>query len=279
MEFFFQDSAPVAPIVRRNPLFSAASRGDASAFSRALAEEGDAEGQYSVFEAVNGLNAVHIASRKNNIQIMEMILEKYGVRALESCTEDGRSPLMVAAAENAVEIMRLLCAQVKTLNGDVASYVMKADAAGNTALHHAAWRGNLPACRTLIEELGCDNPFVKNNDGMTPQQFAAAGNHTEVVEYLLRLQETAHHGAEASKTGINDLHRACMHGALETVALLLSRHQADASARTSNGNNALHVAAQNGYASIVKYLVEEAGVEMNVQNKFGLTPLHLGCSR
>jgi ankyrin repeat protein len=276
MEFFFQDSAPTAPIARRNPLFSAASRGDVAAFSRALADE---EGKCSVFEAVNGLNAVHIASRKNNVQIMEVVLDKYGVRALESCTEDGRSPLMVAAAEDAVDVMRLLCAYVRKLNGDTTSYAMKVDAVGNTALHHAAWRGNAMACRALIEELGCDNPFVKNNDGMTPQQFAAAGNHTEVVEYLLHLQETTHHDAEASNTGINDLHRACMHGALETVALLLSRHQAEASARTSNGNNALHVAAQNGYPAIVKYLVEDAGVDMNAQNKYGLTPLHLGCSR
>jgi len=41
------------------------------------------------------------------------------------------------------------------------------------------------------------------------------------------------------------------------------------------GRTALHVAASNGQADIVRYICAVPGINVNVQDKYGLTPLHL----
>jgi len=43
-----------------------------------------------------------------------------------------------------------------------------------------------------------------------------------------------------------------------------------------NGNTALHIAAQNGHYDIVRYLVRELNCYVDLQNKVGNTPLHMG---
>jgi hypothetical protein len=44
----------------------------------------------------------------------------------------------------------------------------------------------------------------------------------------------------------------------------------------SNGNTALHIAAQNGHYDIVLFLVNELNCYVDAQNKVGNTPLHMG---
>jgi ankyrin repeat protein len=182
---------------------------------------------------------------------------------------------MIAAAEGSVEIINLLLDTLRSI-GD-ANGVGDQDSVGNTALHYASWQGHLDCCKLLIEHKA--NPLLKNKDGMPPVHFAAAGNHILVVEYLMSLESAATDPEVISPGGLNNLHRACMHGSLETVRALVEKHRADISSKSGqNGNTPLHFAAHGGYIEIVKFLIE-CGAAVNDCNDYGLTPLHLACIR
>ena len=62
-------------------------------------------------------------------------------------------------------------------------------------------------------------------------------------------------------------------GSLEAVALCVE-HGADVNAFNANGQTALHLAAQRGADSVVRYLAEH-GARLNIRNKQGRTPLEL----
>lgn len=194
--------------------------------------------------------------------------------SISSTTGDDLTPLMLAASEGDVEVIRTI---LDKAGMEKRTFVNVQNSAGNSALHICVWNGHEECCRVLVEEFGAD-VGAKNKDKMSPIQFAAAGNHVNIVEYLGSVSvETDTETFSAS--GLNSLHRACMHGALETVMALVARSKMDPNvAAYGSGNNALHLAAMGGYTSIVKYLVENTSVERNAQNKSGLTALHFACA-
>ena len=54
-----------------------------------------------------------------------------------------------------------------------------------TALHAAAFNGNLGALRQLLLERGADPSSTTHSHGMTPLHLAAAGGHEAIVNVLL----------------------------------------------------------------------------------------------
>ena len=127
------------------------------------------------------------------------------------------------------------------------------------------------------------DPATKNREGLGAMQFAAAGKHVEIVDFLLKYDPNQVIN-EISDSGLNSLHRAAISGSLDTIKLLLSpkgsQDSPDLSAveyRAHNGCSVLHLAAQYGHIEIIQYLVEEFNAEVNVQNDYSLTPLHFAC--
>ena len=66
--------------------------------------------------------------------------------------------------------------------------VNAADAAGRTALHRAAWRGQVAVVKLLLQA-GAD-PHLRNRDGQTPRHEAEANGHTAVADLLRGAQGT-----------------------------------------------------------------------------------------
>lgn len=127
------------------------------------------------------------------------------------------------------------------------------------------------------------DPVTKNGEGLGAMQFAAAGKHVEIVDFLLKYNPNQVTN-EISDSGYNSLHRAAISGSLDTIKLLLSpkgsQDGPDLSAvefRAHNGCSVLHLAAQYGHIEIIQYLVEEYNAGLNVQNDYSLTPLHFAC--
>lgn len=156
------------------------------------------------------------------------------------------------------------------------------DALGNNALHYACWGGNFCIVKSLVEENIID-PSIKNAEGLTAIQFAIAGKHIGIVQYLSKLNSGCLAG-DTSDSGLSSLHRAAIYGSLETIKLLLSTSsETSDSAVISvdstayNGNTVLHLSAQHGGMDIVQYIVEECRAEVNAQNDYDLTPLHFAC--
>jgi len=72
------------------------------------------------------------------------------------------------------------------------------------------------------------------------------------------------------------LHEAARWGHLEVIQFLISKG-ADPNLKTTEGTSLLHLAAMNGHAPVVEYLVKEAKLDINAQDKFGDTPLIAAC--
>jgi len=58
------------------------------------------------------------------------------------------------------------------------------DSNGWTALHHAAYNGDLESAEVLLTE-GRANPNAYSNQQKTPLHFAAFNNHVDIIGLLL----------------------------------------------------------------------------------------------
>ena len=103
------------------------------------------------------------------------ILVKY---ASENCTEDDEhrdTPLMYAAANGHVEVLRVL------LEGGANADRSNADR--RTALHFAAWNGELEVCRLLLDKGAKVDPVDEWRD--TPLHDATLTGRLSVVKLLV----------------------------------------------------------------------------------------------
>ena len=120
---------------------------------------------------------------------------------------------------------------------------------GETALSIAAYTGNLPQVKRLVEA-GAEVNFY----GWTPLAYAAYNGHLEIVDYLLK------HGAEVNaktQNGSTALFFAARFGHLEVVKLLL-KNKADATIANENGETAIDWALKSRNTDI-EALLRDAG--------------------
>lgn len=202
-----------------------------------------------------------------------MILRKDPSLVNERSAED-KTGLMIAAIEGNAEVIKSLKCFISSKG--VLEFVNFQNETGHSALHYCAWSGHEECCRLLVEECRAD-VTLKNRDGMMAIQFAAAANHAGLIGYLSSFGSEA--VASLSASGLNNLHRACMHGALDTaIALVSVQHMNPNAAALGTGNAPLHLAAKGGYNEIIRFLLDQPGIDLNAQNKHGLTPLHFACN-
>jgi ankyrin repeat protein len=148
--------------------------------------------------------------------------------------------------------------------------VLQCTADGRTALHFAAYFGNVETARVMLE-LGGDalaQTALANN---TPLHMAAGAGHSEIVKLLVREMGGGGLAAQTAH-GATPLHLAALHGHLETLKLLLNLGS-DMHAQAKTGDTPLHVAAACGKAETVKLLLE-LGANLRAQDMNGATPLH-----
>ncbi|GLD97299.1 hypothetical protein PINS_up005983 [Pythium insidiosum] len=134
-----------------------------------------------------------------------------------------------------------------------------------TALHQAAFKGNLVLVRLLLAH-GADIHPHDWEDGDTALHMAAYQGHHDVVKLLLDS------GADVNCQ--NDLnHRTPLHGAaylghVDVVRLLLTRGADVFAVDSRTGETPLHVAASTGQVDAIRLLVE-AGANINETDKNG----------
>ncbi|CZR40857.1 uncharacterized protein FPRO_10445 [Fusarium proliferatum ET1] len=147
------------------------------------------------------------------------------------------------------------------------------DYLGETALHKAAENGRVTVVERLLG-LG-DLADKRTISGRTPLHVAS---NTDVIRALL--------AAGSNVNAINDdgwtpLHYAAQRGNPEGIELLL-RYGANAHARTKDGRTALHLALEVRISfdrDILRTvnLLLDSGIDANVKDSKGLTPLHTAC--
>ena len=186
----------------------------------------------------NDENELHGASQGGNVAIIEKLFS-LGLD-INSKDSEGNTPLMIAAFTGKMEAVTYLFDK-----GADASLKGKY---GRNLLQNASWGGNVAIIKTMLSR-GFDINS-KDSNGDTPLMIAALCGKMEAVTYLLDK------GADASL-------KASMEGTyctlLPMVVMPLSSRQCChvvwISIQDSNGKTPLMIAATNGKAEAVEYLL------------------------
>jgi ankyrin repeat protein len=155
------------------------------------------------------------------------------------------------------------------LSADPALAARARDAAGDTAVLVAAFRGHRAAAERAARALG--------SAGLTPWDAALVGDAAALAAHLDRDPALA---AARHAEGWPLLHLAGFYGHPDVVDLLVARG-ASVDARSENrmANTALHAAlATSGHAGVVDRLLAH-GADPGAAGGGGYTPLHLAASR
>ncbi|XP_063416229.1 uncharacterized protein LOC134697872 [Mytilus trossulus] len=123
-----------------------------------------------------------------------------------------------------------------------AQIVDRVDANGNTPLHLASLNGHLDTVKCLVEY--SRNVHALNNDKVSPFFYACEHNEILVVKYFTNL--------EGDLVKINETYTR------------------------KEQRSVLHVSCLSGFTHIVQILLDHHAI-VNIQDKHGLTPLHLTC--
>jgi ankyrin repeat protein len=142
----------------------------------------------------------------------------------------------------------------------------------NTPLHTAARWGQAAVAAQLLAA-GAD-PEALDDDGLTPLALADLDGHGDVAQVLVE------GGADATTRHLHRrtaLHRAVASGTLAQVRRELARSTADINQQDRWGETPLHLAVCRSRPDAA-HLLLEAGADVNVRNHLGETPLVLAAT-
>ncbi|CAK6956928.1 kinase D-interacting substrate of 220 kDa B [Scomber scombrus] len=226
---------------------------------------------------------------EENLAAIKAHLDKF--KDVDSRSDNGQTPLMVAAEQGNLEIVQELIRRGANVNfDDVDCWTALISAAkeghievvrellennanlehrdmgGWTALMWAAYKGRTDVAQMLMEKGA--NPNITGQYSVYPIIWAAGRGHAEIVHLLLQ------HGAKVNcsdKYGTTPLIWASRKGHYESVIHLLA-NGADVDQEGANSMTALIVAVKGGYTKVVKELLKR-NPNVNMTDKDGNTAL------
>jgi ankyrin repeat protein len=147
-----------------------------------------------------------------------------------------------------------------------------------TALHFAARHGAAETVTLLLRNGG--NPLAKSAAGSLPAHLAAYGGHAAVIETLLSAEKDEQLRARDG-TGYTPLMICAGRGHLAAVETLLAHDRNPLGTLPPNNLTALHIAAREGHAAVVKSLLKEFNARSlpQVVDANGNAPLHFAVLR
>ena len=183
--------------------------------------------------------------------------DRYGFTALHWAAQEG----------NFDSVKALLDSQTNVVNSS--------DNKGLTALHLACLNGHLDVVNILIERGA--NVDAVDNDGTTPILYAVMENYLDIV---LMLAENGCNMNVSDEDGNTPLHWAVEDDNIDIVRALFQSKTFDVNFTDEKclKNTALHLAAENGYEAMAKYLIENAA-NLDALNEDDETPLQIATKR
>ncbi|XP_072017056.1 transient receptor potential cation channel subfamily A member 1-like [Amphiura filiformis] len=207
------------------------------------------------YQSRNLMHLVVLSGGNINIFGVE-IAEKRGMHQLINETDDlGHTPMHYATRDGNIKSLQGLLELGATVN-------LKNKQDKQSPLHFAARYGRFNSCKRLLDSIG---PYIINDTdgkGMTALHIAAWNGHSKVIQ-LLMLRGALLHRDHAGRT---PLHLASMAGNIDCMRVLLSTHSYLLDQVDRQGESALHVAAHEGQAKAVGYLLT-AGASLSLNHK------------
>ncbi|XP_068608545.1 kinase D-interacting substrate of 220 kDa B [Brachionichthys hirsutus] len=226
---------------------------------------------------------------EENLAAIKAHLDKF--KDVDSRSDNGQTPLMVAAEQGNLEIAQELIRRGANVNLDDAdcwtalisaskeghievvrellennANLEHRDMGGWTALMWAAYKGCTDVAELLLDKGA--NPNITGQYSVYPIIWAAGRGHAEIVHLLLQ------HGAKVNcsdKYGTTPLIWAARKGHYDSVMHLLA-NGADVDQEGANSMTALIVAVKGGYTEVVKELLK-TNPNVNMTDKDGSTAL------
>jgi ankyrin repeat protein len=221
--------------------------------------------------------AIHRAAENGFTDIVELLLESGADPVVVNA--NGNTPLMVACENGQEAVVRLLLragnkgpagsqARLDTVNGE-----------GKNCLHLAAASGNADLVEPLI------------NAGLSPQAVDSAGNTALIVACWARNFDVAHRLLQAAtvqhesgpseaefvnqrgELGRTALHWAALHGSIDVVDSLLTVQGLDIDVCDEVGDTPLLLASRAGRTNVLRTLVGRR-CDVNARGELGRTALH-----
>lgn len=228
-----------------------------------------------------GRSLLSLPVRAGNFDLVKVLIDS-------GCRFDASVDLLLhkAVDMNRIDLLEILCR-----NGDSGKLVNSVNSVGRTAVHVCAVNGYLGALRFCITHNG--DPDCVDYDGWTPLHCAAAGGHTDVVEFLLEhclyskdainndgktpFSVAVDNGHEdchlLNMLHLNDaLHRAARLDDVNTIKSCIAQG-GEVNGKDQNGWTPLHRAAFKGRLESVKALLSH-GAQVDLVDNLGYTPLH-----
>ncbi|XP_036065876.1 kinase D-interacting substrate of 220 kDa B isoform X2 [Oryzias melastigma] len=204
----------------------------------------------------NGQTPLMVAAELGNLEIVQEFIKRGANVDLDDI--DCWTALISAAKEGHIEVVRELLENHANLE--------HRDLGGWTALMWASYKGRTDVAELLLEKGA--NPNITGQYSVYPIIWAAGRGHAEIVHLLLQ------HGAKVNcsdKYGTTPLIWAARKGHYDCVMHLLA-NGADVDQEGANSMTALIVAVRGGYTEVVKELLKR-NPNVNMTDKDGNTAL------
>lgn len=162
----------------------------------------------------------------------------------------------------ALEMLVKQGAQLESLNKE-----------GHDNLLLASWGGHTETVKYLIEQGA--NVDSASHSGHTALHAAAQVGSTETIRVLLE------NGAKINvqaKDGRTAFYLSCLFDHLDTGKLLI-KQGADPTIKDKERNSPLHASSERGLLTVMEYLIECLGLDVNDKNAFQSVPLILTSSK
>ena len=241
--------------------------------------------------------AFHCACHCGHLDIVKYFVEERNCN-LESRNGCGTNPLHYAVGAGNLNIVKYLMEErganpmctgednanvlhyaCRSGNLDMLKYIEKkcptlscdvADLTGKTPLHEAAQSTTQDVLKYLLNKKQYKEKGRDHHDANL-LIFAAGAGSLEIVKYLIQEQEFDREGANVGNT---PLHLACAHNSINVVKFLIEEMGVNTSCQSMDGNSSVHTAVQKGSLDVVKYLLEGKHCDFNCYNNDGYNPLH-----
>ena len=215
--------------------------------------------------------ALYWAASKGFAEVVKALLEHSEIE-VNQVPSLGETAFFTAAKRNRLEVVKALL-----MHPDIDVNIK--DKGDQTPLMWVSRHGHVEVAKILLSKTGIEvNAISDESSGVTALTWAARYGRVGVVRLLLtgNYPEPAIEPNKKSNYGDPPFFLAASNGFGKIVQLFLNL-PVDVNMTNSSGHTALHEAAFNGHAPVIKILLKAEGIEVNKKSNIGFTALHRAC--